>query len=60
MTEQQKCETQDYGYGDCENLATLTVKIDGENTPACAECAEAMRDFMWENSAGRRLGYRRA
>lgn len=58
--EQQLCEANDYGMSDCENLATTTTRIDGDTVPACADCAEAIRDFMWENSAGRRLGYTRA
>jgi hypothetical protein len=60
MTEQQVCEAADYGMSDCENLATTTVSIDGDKVPACAECDEAIREFNWINSAGRRLGYTRA
>ena len=60
MIEQRVCEAADYGMSDCENLATTTTTIDDERVPACAECAEAIREFVWANSAGRRLGYTRA
>jgi hypothetical protein len=60
MIEQQQCEANDFGMSDCENLATTTTSIDGDEVPACADCAEVIRDFLWENSAARRLGYRRA
>lgn len=54
------CESADYGMSDCDNLATTTVTIDGDQVPACDECDEAIREFTWAISAARRLGYRRA
>ena len=47
---QQQCEAADYGMSDCENLATTTVKIDGERVPACQECYDIMRDLWWEQA----------
>ena len=48
---QETCEAADYGYDDCENLATTTIKIDGERVPACAECANAIAELYWAQFA---------
>lgn len=46
-----QCEAADYGMSDCENLATTSVKIDGERVPACKECSDAMSDLWHEEFA---------
>jgi hypothetical protein len=49
--EQKLCEARDGGYSDCENLATRTARIDGEQVPACAECHAELEAIRWEYTA---------
>jgi hypothetical protein len=49
--EHKVCEAADYGYSDCENPATTSIKIDGDKVPACQDCAEAIRELYFSQLA---------
>jgi hypothetical protein len=52
MTE-SKCRGDELGYSDeCDELATQTIKVDGEQFQVCDECyetADAYRTARWEH-----------
>lgn len=45
--EKRKCEAGDFGWDDCENLAEVKSKIDGEPVWVCKECYEAAAYAKW-------------
>lgn len=49
--ERKVCEAADYGYSDCENPATTSIKIDGDKVPACQDCADAIREVYYSELA---------